>query len=225
MLGLVQDVFLTLKLVHRPDEVFKFTSPRPDEKVIERLVRDYHERRNAPVTFDFDGDATLDFGAVRWSPTGESPEVLVSAPLTRDVTFESLESAFGEELHDPAGPVSINITYSGGDGSSLIAFLDLAGHVSLIWAGVKGSRVLVDKVMFRRERDAIARWRNTGVVDDDLRRQVGAFSVWDADAVSRRFAVTDGERGELMRACGYEYRHLEWSDEIMWVRTDGDLGA
>lgn len=97
--------------------------------------------------------------------------------------------------------------------------------MSLVWAGVKGARVLVDKVMFGKERDAIARWRNTGTIDDDLRRHVEVASVWESAAVDRRFGVSDQERGELMRGCGYEFRFIEWRGESMWARRDGDLGA
>ncbi len=116
----VHDIFMTLKLVNRPDEVFRFRSPRPREKVIERLVRDYQERHGQPVTFTFEEDAVFDYGVVRWSPTGESVSLIVSAPLGRDLTFGRLEDAFGEELHDPTGPASIEITYSGGEGSAVI---------------------------------------------------------------------------------------------------------
>jgi len=217
----VEPVFITLSLFRRESEVYQIAKPDPEEGVVDRLISEYSVTHGQSLSMSREEDATMEFVPLSWHPRGDPDGMSVFTRLPRSATFRDLETAFGPDVHDERGPVWITITYEGGDSDGTVVPLPWPLR-AIYWVTSQGLR-LRDAEAFKDQREGVARWRNTGVIDSHLIalvRRNGFY--WDANAFARQYGVSEAERGELLRASGYEWRFVEGPDKHYWVDTQAE---
>lgn len=217
----MEPVYLSLNLFRRQTEVYEIAYPDPHESVVDRLMADYSRTHGQPLSRSRAEDEAMDFVPLSWRPQGEPDGMSIFTKLPRSARFADLETVFGPDVHDERGPIWVTITYEGGDSDGSVVPLPWPIR-AIYWVTAQGLR-LRDAEVFKDQREGVARWRNTGVIDShliSLVRQKGVY--WDAEAFARQYGVSDAERGELLRASGYEWQFVLGPDKHYWVDTQAD---
>lgn len=210
------DLYISLEYMDRETwtKVIPIADAAPDERVLDRVAAEH----GAPIF-----GPGVDGALVVWAPTGDPDGLIVFTHIPATTTFADLEMVFGGALLDPSGPVTVAFGGAGGfDAEEIVSFKWLLRPIT--WSLGKVVKVF-DENLFAEERDGVARWRNTGVIDDHLIRHIRSHGViWSAKLFSRHYAVSERERGELLRAAGYVWTYLgEERGHVWYDETAGSL--
>lgn len=220
----MQDVFITLDFVERraTDSLvtLRLRDPRPDESVLERVNQEYEANHGIDL-FGLGTPDSQDWAALQWAPRDDPDRLLIFTFMPRSATFAELVEVFGPVAHDPNGPIQLSVGAAGGFDSESIVSLPWPVR-SIVRLGEKAVQ-LHDEATFADEREGVARWHDSGQIDEYLVALIREHGVrWDEKLFSRRFGVTNRDRGELLRAAGYERRYDKDRRDYAWFDTDPD---
>lgn len=184
----------------------------PDEPAIDAIWRAYYAKHGARRH----GGGPFEFGLVRWTLT-DGTDDLVFVGLGRAVTVARFVEAFGPLATDTPAQLLVQVDGIGGDNWIVDLVSDGLEGLS-IYEAVRSGYTLATRARFQEHRREVEQWQDTGAVSMRLRQLVLAEREWRPKEFTRRFAIDGRERGELLRACGYE--PVWMGGRKVWVETD-----